>query len=60
MPVRITNPAELRPEGPDRFTLQIFSESTGELLDEITYELGRRTRLDRVVRIPRGGVILAR
>jgi hypothetical protein len=40
--------------GPDRVTLQIFSQSTGELLDEIEYELGRRTRLDRIIRIPRG------
>lgn len=38
---------------PDRFTLQIFSTSTGELLDEIEYELGFRARLDRVIRIPR-------
>lgn len=54
LPVNVTNAADFRPEGPDRFTLQIFSPTTGELLDEIEYELGRRSRLDRVVRIPRG------
>jgi hypothetical protein len=44
-------------EGLDRFTLQIISASTGELLEEIQYELGRRSRLDRVVRVPRGVIL---
>jgi len=59
LPVEVTNTADLRPEGIDRFTLQILSSSTGEMMDEIVYELGRRTRLDRVIRIPRGVLIRA-
>ena len=57
LPVEVTNAADLRPEGIDRFTLQILSSSTGEMMDEIVYELGRRTRLDRVIRIPRGVLV---
>lgn len=53
MPVEVTNADELRAEGPDRFSIQIISESTGALIDEIEYELGRRARLDRIIRIPR-------
>lgn len=59
LPVEVTNAEELRPEGPDRFTLQLISATTGDIIEETIYELGRRTRLDRVVRIPRG-VILRR
>ncbi len=41
-----------RREGPDQITVQILSPSTGELLDEIIYEIGRRERRDAIVRIP--------
>ena len=44
--------------GPDRVVVQIISSSTGELLDQIEYELGRRTRLDRIIRIPRGAAMV--
>lgn len=40
--------------GPDKVVLQFVSSSTGEMIEEIEYELRRRQAGDEVVRIPRG------
>lgn len=39
--------------GPDTVIVQIISPSTGEILDEIIYEIDRRNRTDNIERIPR-------
>ena len=43
--------------GPENVTVQIISSSTGEVLSEVEYQLGRRARRDGVVRIPGGATL---
>jgi len=45
---------EQRQRGPDNVTLIVQSSTTGEILDEIQFQLGRRERRDVVRRIPAG------
>jgi hypothetical protein len=61
IPVRVQSysPAALdsleRRIGPDRYTQQILSPDTGEVLDQIIYEIGRREAADANPRFPNMG-----
>lgn len=39
--------------GPEKVTIQILDSKTGDLVDEIIYEIDRRSRIDQIIRIPR-------
>lgn len=47
---------QMKREGPDNVILQIVSATTGEVLDTVQYDLGRRERRDKVARFPKNFV----